>query len=45
MSFVHWLVMVSAAVSIGGASAYIRDTLKGTTKPNRVSWFLWALAP
>lgn len=45
LSFVHWLVVVSALISIAGSSAYIRDTLKGTTKPNRVSWFLWALAP
>lgn len=24
---------------------YIKDTLKGKSKPNRVSWSLWALAP
>lgn len=28
-----------------GASAYIRDTLRGKTKPNKIAWFLWALAP
>ena len=28
-----------------GGYAYFRDTLAGRTKPNRVSWFLWALAP
>ncbi len=41
----HWLVILSAFISIAGASAYIRDTLKGTTKPNRVSYGMWALAP
>lgn len=24
---------------------YLRDTLRGTTQPNRVTWLLWALAP
>jgi hypothetical protein len=28
-----------------GASIYLRDTLRGTTKPNRVTWLLWAVAP
>lgn len=45
ISFVHWLVILSAFVSIGGSAAYIRDTLAGKTKPNRVSWSMWALAP
>lgn len=45
MSFVHWLVIASAIISITGASVYIRDTLKGKTKPNRVTWSMWALSP
>jgi hypothetical protein len=45
IAFVHWLVIISACISIAGASAYIRDTLRGTTKPNRVSYALWAFAP
>lgn len=45
LSFIHWLVLLSALISVMGSSAYIRDTLKGKTKPNRVSWSLWALAP
>lgn len=45
LSFVHWLVVASALISISGASAYIRDTIAGKTKPNRVSWSMWALAP
>ena len=28
-----------------GRVCLFRDTLAGRTKPNRVSWFLWALAP
>lgn len=45
ISFVHWLVLLSSLISIGGATAYIRDTISGKSKPNRVSWFMWALAP
>jgi len=45
LSFVHWLVILSAGISIAGASAYVRDTLNGRTKPNRITWSMWALAP
>ncbi len=45
MTFEHWLVILSALVSIAGSFAYVRNTLKGGTKPNRVSWLMWALAP
>ena len=45
ISLVQWLVVVSVLISIGGTSAYIRDTLRGKSKPNRVSWLLWGLAP
>ena len=45
ISFVHWLVIASVFVSASGSAAYIRGTLAGRSKPNRVSWSLWALAP
>lgn len=45
MAFIHWLVVLSALIQIAGSYAYIRDTLVGKTKPNRVSWLMWALAP
>ncbi|RIL12150.1 MAG: hypothetical protein DCC75_00960 [Proteobacteria bacterium] len=45
LSWQHWLVVLSAVISAAGAYAYIRDTLAGKTKPNRVSWSMWALAP
>lgn len=45
MNFAHLLVLFSALLTVVAASAYIRDTLKGKTKPNRVSWLLWALFP
>ena len=45
MTFAHFLVLVGIGLSVIANSAYIRDTLKGVTKPNRVTWFMWALAP
>jgi TRAP-type C4-dicarboxylate transport system permease small subunit len=45
MTFPHSLVIISALLILWGGYAYFRDTLVGRTKPNRVSWFLWALAP
>ncbi len=30
--------------SIGGLS-YLIDTVRGKIKPNKVSWFMWSLAP
>ena len=45
MTFPQLLVVVSALLMVWGAYDYLRDTLAGKTKPNRVSWSLWALAP
>jgi len=38
-------VFAGAAISLTGWSAYIRETLRGTTKPNRVTYFMWSVAP
>lgn len=40
-----YLVWFGALIQLLGSAAYIRDTLKGKTKPNRVTWFFWAVAP
>lgn len=45
MDLAHWLVVLSAGISVFGAAAYIRDTVSGKTKPNLVSWSMWAIAP
>lgn len=45
ISLAHWLVLISALISLSGAFAYIRDMLKGKSKPNLVTWGLWAFAP
>jgi hypothetical protein len=38
-------VFLAAAIDLAGTAAYARDTLLGHTKPNRVSWLLWTVAP
>ncbi|MEI6266337.1 MAG: hypothetical protein WCJ54_07635 [Actinomycetota bacterium] len=38
-------VLFGALLNLIGSSSYAIDTFRGKTKPNRVTWFLWALAP
>lgn len=40
-----WFVFLAAVINIAGTVAYIITTLKGRTRPNRVTWFIWGLAP
>lgn len=40
----HFAIL-GALIAVAGNVAYARDTLRGRTRPNRVSWGLWALAP
>ncbi|NTW45773.1 MAG: hypothetical protein HGB18_01805 [Candidatus Moranbacteria bacterium] len=40
-----YLVFVGAAINLFGGFAYIRETLAGRTRPNRISWLLWSIAP
>ncbi len=41
----QYLVLVGAIVLLTGSSFYIKETISGRTKPNRMTWFLWSLAP
>jgi len=38
-------IFVGLFLAVIGGLSYLVDTLKGKTTPNRVTWFLWALAP
>jgi hypothetical protein len=38
-------VLLGAAIGLLGGCAYLLDTLKGKIRPNKVSWFIWSLAP
>ncbi len=41
----QYLVLLGAAIQMVGVVSYLKDTLKGVTKPNRVTWLLWSIAP
>lgn len=43
MSWNAYLAVFLALVSVGGSAIYIKDTLKGATKPNRVTYLLWSV--
>lgn len=38
-------VIVGAVLNITGSISYALSTLKGRTKPNRITWFIWAFVP
>ncbi len=41
----QYLVFISIFTSFFAGFFYIRGTLQGKTKPNRVSWLIWFIAP
>lgn len=41
----QYLVFIGAAINFIGTVVYIKETIKGNIKPNRVSWLLWSIAP
>ncbi len=38
-------IILGVIIGSIGTFTYLVDTIKGKVKPNRVTWFLWALAP
>lgn len=38
-------VIIAGIINISGILLYVYDTIKGHSKPNRVTWFLWSLVP
>lgn len=38
-------IILGTILGFLGSLSYIVDTVKGRVRPNRVSWFMWALAP
>jgi hypothetical protein len=41
----EFLVLIAASATLVAAIAYIHSMLKGQTKPNRVTWLMWTIAP
>lgn len=42
---IRYLVILGAIVQLYGKYFYIKKTLKGQTKPNRMTWLMWSIAP
>jgi hypothetical protein len=41
----EYLVIIAAVASLLASFVYIRSMFVGGTKPNRISWLMWAIAP
>lgn len=41
----QYAVLIGALVQLVGIYSYIKETLRGNTKPNRVTWLMWSIAP
>jgi len=40
-----WFVIIGTAIGVIAASGYLISTLRGKVHPNRVSFFMWTIAP
>ncbi|WEV71807.1 hypothetical protein [Bifidobacterium sp. ESL0790] len=45
MDGMNLLVISGACVSAAFSCSYVISTIKGTVKPNRVTWLLWSVSP
>ncbi|PIR84091.1 hypothetical protein COU18_01675 [Candidatus Kaiserbacteria bacterium CG10_big_fil_rev_8_21_14_0_10_51_14] len=45
MSITALILAAGVVAHVSGTACYLWRTLKGRTKPNRVSFFIWSLAP
>ena len=43
--FSIYIACITVTIQFIGVFFYIRAMVRGTTKPNRVTWIIWALAP
>ncbi|MDC1205528.1 hypothetical protein N8083_01630 [Candidatus Pacebacteria bacterium] len=41
----EYFALVGSAIAVSGSLFYLYCTIKGTVKPNRVTWFFWGLFP
>lgn len=44
-NYMEFIIVIGAFIGLLGISAYVKNTIKGNTKPNRVTWLLWSVAP
>ncbi|MFA5999676.1 MAG: hypothetical protein WC783_01715 [Candidatus Paceibacterota bacterium] len=43
--FSIYIAFITVTIQFIGVFFYIKGMIQGTTKPNRVTWIIWALAP
>ena len=41
----QFIIFLGAVINVIGTFSYIRETIRGNTKPNKVTWLLWSIAP
>lgn len=41
----EYFAVIGALINFAGGVSYVLATFKGQAKPNRMTWFLWALGP
>jgi hypothetical protein len=39
------IVLIGAVIQLVGIYFYLRETIRGKTQPNKVSWLMWSIAP
>ena len=42
---INWVIILVSMLSAFWTTLYIRDTLQWKTKPNRINWLIWWMAP
>ncbi len=42
---INWIIIITSLISTVGTWFYIKDTLLWKTKPNRINWLIWWMAP
>jgi hypothetical protein len=45
IEYSQYIVLFGAVIVLIGTFSYIKETIKGNVKPNRISWLLWSIAP
>ncbi|MGE0792577.1 MAG: hypothetical protein AB7V77_00170 [Candidatus Woesearchaeota archaeon] len=45
MVWFQYLVLLGALAQLVGITLYIKETVKGIVKPNRMTWLMWSIAP
>lgn len=45
MNAIQYVVFIGSAINLVGTWLYLKDVIRGDTKPNRVSFIMWSIAP